>query len=583
MPSLRKIPFTKPIPSGAQVFTRKGKHLARWIDGKNRPREAELTEDGTRIRQLSRKWYGCYTDADGKERCVPLATDKTAAQQMLAELVRRAELGKIGIVDPFALHRKRPLSEHAADYEAYLLGKGDGRGHARDAAACVRRVAEGTGMVFLADLSLSRVQVFLADLAASRPVLPPLDPAKDSYTKAELAAVVGVKPHCIAPLVRRWKLPAEGQGRCRRFSRQTALALRDRLNQPIGPGTVNHYVRLLRGFTRWLVRDRRLPDDPLIALAPMHAAVDVRRQRRELTADELAALLEAARRSERTFRGLSGPDRFHLYAAACGTGFRASGLASLTPESFDLDAEIPTVTLSAQGNKSRKLKVQPLPPDVARLLADYLAGKPAGQPVWGGAWAATGRGAEMLRIDLDAAGIPYAVEGPDGPLYADFHALRHTYLTLGGRAGIDLRTLQELAGHSSPLLTARYSHCRLYDLAGAVEMLPNFLPSDRSGSEAGALRATGTDAASVPLSSHSLRPACAATEEKGLRVRTNEETTLSGAAPEGLPQELDSQRFEDKRLRMRTNEEGAPRRSRTDAPPIYYWAIHPNLDNGSPS
>ena len=82
----------------------------------------------------------------------------------------------------------------------------------------------------------------------------------------------------------------------------------------------------------------------------------------------------------------------------------------------------------------------------------------------------------MLRIDLDAAGIPYAVEGPDGPEYADFHALRHSYLTLGGRSGIDLRTLQELAGHSKPELTARYSHRRLYDLAGAVDKLPNLVP-----------------------------------------------------------------------------------------------------------
>ena len=94
--------------------------------------------------------------------------------------------------------------------------------------------------------------------------------------------------------------------------------------------------------------------------------------------------------------------------------------------------------------------MQPLPPDVADLLRDYLRDRPAGQPVWGGTWASDNKGAEMLRGDLEAAGIPYAVEGPDGPLYADFHALRHTYLTLGGRAGIDLRTLQELAGHSTP-------------------------------------------------------------------------------------------------------------------------------------
>lgn len=78
----------------------------------------------------------------------------------------------------------------------------------------------------------------------------------------------------------------------------------------------------------------------------------------------------------------------------------------------------------------------------------------------------------MLRIDLDAAGIAYATEGPDGPEYADFHSLRHSYLTLGCRSGIDLRTLQELAGHSKPELTARYSHRRLYDLVGAVDKLP---------------------------------------------------------------------------------------------------------------
>ena len=99
----------------------------------------------------------------------------------------------------------------------------------------------------------------------------------------------------------------------------------------------------------------------------------------------------------------------------------------------------------------------------------------------------------MLREDLEAAGIPYAVEGPDGPLFADFHALRHTYLTLLGRGGVDLRTAQELAGHSTPTLTARYTHRRLYDLAGAVEKLPAFLPGPQVGTETAALRATGTE------------------------------------------------------------------------------------------
>src|SRR5262249_55932925 len=117
-------------------------------------------------------------------------------------------------------------------------------------------------------------------------------------------------------------------------------------------------------------------------------------------------------------------------------------------------------------------RVQPLPNDVVPVLRGYLKGKPRSKVVWGGTWASDRRGAEMIRKDLAEAGIPSVVEGPSGPLYADFHALRHTYLTLLGRGGVDLRTAQELAGHSTPVLTARYSHRRLHDLAGAVQKLP---------------------------------------------------------------------------------------------------------------
>lgn len=77
----------------------------------------------------------------------------------------------------------------------------------------------------------------------------------------------------------------------------------------------------------------------------------------------------------------------------------------------------------------------------------------------------------MIRIDAEAAGLPLKVEGPDGPERLDFHALRHTYLTELGLSGVDLRTAQELAGHSTPVLTARYSHRRLQDLAGAANKL----------------------------------------------------------------------------------------------------------------
>src|SRR5262249_39576820 len=103
--ALRKILYTKPLPPDAEIFTRKGKRFARFKTRKGKVVEAPLSEDGQRIRLLSRKWYGEYRDADGIEQCVPLATDKTAAGQMLAALVKKAE--------------------HLADFRHYLEAKGN--------------------------------------------------------------------------------------------------------------------------------------------------------------------------------------------------------------------------------------------------------------------------------------------------------------------------------------------------------------------------------------------------------------------------------------------------------------------------
>jgi integrase len=465
------------------------KSITRYLgpDGRQVPKG---TPGARKVKEKSAKWYG---RVPGAANPVPLCANKTAAQMTLNELVKKAELAKAGISDPYEQHRKRPLAEHLTDFEAALLAKGDTPKQARQVASRVRRVLAGCKFVFMGDLSASRVMEYLAGLREGGHTVPSLDPGKESYTRAELAEALGIRPHALTALVRRHALPAAGQGKARRFPRETAEALRDRLSRGASVQTTNFYLQAVKQFCRWLVKDRRMADSPLAHLEGGNVRVDRRHDRRELTEEELRSLLAATRAGERTFRGLAGVDRFHLYATACATGFRASALASLTPESFDLTAEPPTAILAARFNKNRRPRVQPLPPDVAGLLRDYLKDRPAGQPIWGGTWAKDNKGAEMLRGDLEAAGIPYVVEGPDGPLYADFHALRHTYLTLGGRAGIDLRTLQELAGHHSPTLTARYSHRRLYDLAGAVEKLPNFLPGDGPITEAETLRATGTD------------------------------------------------------------------------------------------
>jgi integrase len=495
--------YTKPIPPGAQLLTVRGKPCARFTeDGKTVTRP--LTKKGDRIRVPSGKWYCEYTDANGITRRVPLSTDRTAAQQMLAELDRKAERGKAGITDPYETHRKRPLAVHLADYRRDLEARDNVPRYVSATVSRLKSLLDGCGFVFISDLSASRVMDWLADLRRKGRPRAEVPPGQEWFTGREVAQLLGVTPASVSTAVRRHRLPGAGRGG--RFPRSTVETLQDRLCRGASVETSNQYLSRLKSFCRWLVKDRRMGDgdNPVAHLQAGNAQVDRRHDRRELEAKELRHLLDVTRSSDRSFSGFTGRDRYVLYATACGTGFRASALASLTPESFNLNADPPTATLAARRNKSRVLKVQPLPADLTELLREYLHGKPAGQAVWGGPWARDGRGAAMLRGDLEAAGIPYTLDGPDGPLYADFHALRHTYLTLGGRAGIDLRTLQELAGHSTPNLTARYSHRRLHDLAGAVEKLPRYLPDGTSDQ---AFRATGTDGNSPTREVPSLPPA----------------------------------------------------------------------------
>jgi integrase/recombinase XerC len=239
------------------------------------------------------------------------------------------------------------------------------------------------------------------------------------------------------------------------------------------------------------VRDRRTGENPLAHLEGGNVKLDRRHDRQTLTAEQLAAILAAAAASKKVFRGLGGRDRHALYLCAMGTGFRAGELASLLPEWFTLNADPPTVALPAREDRAGRFVTQPLPSAIAEALLEYLKGRPAGQPVWPGTWVE--KAAEMLRLDLEAAGIPYVVEGPDGPLYADFHALRHSYIALLDKSGATLKEAMHLARHSDPKLTmAVYGRSRLHDLGRRAEKLSDLLlPGE--GSRVSALVATGTD------------------------------------------------------------------------------------------
>ncbi len=363
------------------------------------------TPGARKKRTKARNWYAQFRDADGRLKRVPLCPDKAAARDILAKEVSDAAKGRAGLTDPFAGHRRKPLAAHLTDYLAYLRGKRNSEAYVTLARQRIEAVTDGCGFKMVADLSASRVIEFLATL---------------------------------------------------------------RKEPGLSVASSNHYLRAVKGFSRWLVRDRRTGDDVLAHLAFLNVQTDRRHERRALTDDEFSRLLGATREAK-PWRLLTGAARHALYLVAATTGYRARELASVTPASFDLDSDHPTLTVKAGYSKHRREDVQPLHPVVVPILREFLKGIDPEARVWPGSWA-NHHAAEMLRIDLEAAGIPY--RDAAGRVF-DFHSLRGQYITSLGRAGVPLVTAQKLARHSDPKLTANvYTHLAMVDLAAAVESLP---------------------------------------------------------------------------------------------------------------
>jgi integrase len=467
------------------------------------------TPGARKVTIVSKSWYGRYKDASGETKTVPLCPDRRASKEMLAKLVSDARTRQLypepPVSDQERRHREQgaiTLDQHLQDFRAFLVHKGNSDRHADQTAGRARRVIHRCGFTLIKDIDASCVQELLSALQRSAREVPALPAEKKTFTSTELSQALGIATPSINAGLRRLGLEATGAGSPRRFPRATAEAFREQLCRGVGVQTANYYLRDIKSFCRWLVKDRRASENPLAHLSGRHASADVRHARRALSEEELLSILETARDSKESFRGLSGEDRYFLYLTAMSTGFRVSELATLTPEAFALGGDLPTATVPAAYTKNKKLAVQPLPPGVAGALAEYLKGKSAGLPLWPGTWVQ--KAAKMLRIDLEAAGIPYVACGPDGPEYADFHALRHSYITNVVNSGVNVKLAQSLARHSTVTLTlGRYTHVQLHDLGSAVQKLPALKRAGAGQPET--RRSTGTEGSAADPAKGSIK------------------------------------------------------------------------------
>src|SRR3954447_21888890 len=119
MGSIFKKTVTRPLPPGAEIVVRQGVRLARGRDGKGKVRTAPLTtgRDGAeRIRDESSTYFARHRDGNGVVVETPTGCrDETAARQVLADLERRAERIRAGLISPAeartAEHLAKPIGE----------------------------------------------------------------------------------------------------------------------------------------------------------------------------------------------------------------------------------------------------------------------------------------------------------------------------------------------------------------------------------------------------------------------------------------------------------------------------------------
>jgi len=474
MATVYKKTYTKPLPSGAETFTRKGQRFARWKPAKGKTRIEKVTtgQDGSeRIIVEAVTYTAKYRNGAGQ--VVEKATgcrDEAAARAVLAESVKRSEHVRSGIITPtqeaVADQQATLLAGHFEAYLTHLEAKGVSDTYKANVQHNLTRVAVECGFNRLADLRRSSVEKWMTQRAA------------------------------------------EGMGARTRNTHRAAIV----------------------AFCNWCVETNRLSVTPLARLCKADEKSDCRRQRRALTEGELVRLLDVAQRrpmseamtvrsGRRKGRAVAcvrpkvrrrlemlGRERALIYKTLVLTGLRKGELASLTVGQLELDGQTPHAVLKAADAKNRQDARIPLRADLVADLQQWLSDEleasrddcsasgepmPATLPADTPLFNVPAGLSRILNRDLALAGI---CKHDDRGRTADVHALRHTFGTHLSKGGVAPRTAQAAMRHGSIDLTMNtYTDPELLDVRSALDVLPE-LPL--TGRDKGAReRATGTDGA----------------------------------------------------------------------------------------
>lgn len=224
----------------------------------------------------------------------------------------------------------------------------------------------------------------------------------------------------------------------------------------LAPRSVQRRLSAVRGFFRWLQRERALRGNP---------AVDVRapKARRPLPvtvdADQMSRLLDIRDTSPLALR-----DRA-LMELLYSSGLRLAELVGL--DLTDLDLADRTVRVTGKGRKGR---IVPVGRKAIEALQAWLAVRPAIAPADERA-VFTGRGGRRIGPRAVQARVAWWARRQGLPVHLHPHLFRHSFASHILESSQDLRGVQELLGHADIATTQVYTHldfqhlARIYDQA----------------------------------------------------------------------------------------------------------------------
>ncbi len=437
-----------------------------------------------------------WVDENGKRHRKSGTSDRKVAQQIARNIETRKTLRREGMIDSkqeaYATHEGRPLSDHLDAWRDNLLHEGSTPKHA--------------------DQTADRVRRLIAVMFGAKP--DDIDGKTMNRTRQEKAR------EAIGRLVDKARLSDV-------VTERVQAALAAFRNSGRSAQTCNHYRAGIRAFVRWAKRTGRLREYSLEGLTGFNVKEDRRHDRRTLALDELQRLIVAAERGP-DFQAMNGPARALCYRLAASTGLRFSEIGSIRPRSFDWEA--PSVTIQAAYTKNGDPATLTLPDDVAADLRPYVATLAADASVF----PLPEKGAEMLRVDLAAAGIPYM---DASGLFFDFHSLRCQMATMADAAGFSTGVVQRRMRHSTQKLTEQYIRPRAMDIDAVASRLPSLRPT---GDRPERLAMTGTDGPSRACNTPEITPQADAdgldtvgTEEVASISHRSTEPKVSGSNPLG--------------------------------------------------